>query len=175
MDARRVPPATNYLDLLQLAAYWGPERLNHHTAPTSMVYALREALRVVQEEGLEPRWERHARIGDALRAGLTAMGLELFGDPAHRAPMITLVQVPDGVAEAGVRDRLREEHGIEIMAAFGPLQGRVWRIGTMGYNARPDAVLALLLALERVLRAEGHPVGAGAQAALDHYRGAVTV
>ncbi len=83
------------------------------------------------------------------------MGLPLFGDPAHKAPMIALVEVPDGVDEAAVRDQLREQHGIEIMAAFGPLQGRVWRIGTMGYNARLDTVLTLLAALERVLREQG--------------------
>jgi len=162
MRRRREPPRTNYLDLIQLQAYWSPERWNHHTAPTSMVYALREALRVVAEEGLEARWQRHRRVGGAMAAGLEAMGLALFGDRQHKVPMIALVEVPDGVSESGVRDQLREEHGIEVMAAFGPLRGRVWRIGTMGYNARLDTVLTLLDALGRVLRAHGHPVAAGA-------------
>jgi (S)-ureidoglycine---glyoxylate transaminase len=172
MRTRRSPPRTNYLDLLQLQEYWGPERLNHHTAPTSMVYALREALRIVQEEGLAVRWERHRRVGEALLAGLDAMGLELFGDRRHKAPMITLVRVPDGVSEAGVRGQLLEQFGIEIMAAFGPLLGRVWRIGLMGYNARPENVVAVLAALESVLAAHGHraPPGVAVQAALEHYR-----
>jgi (S)-ureidoglycine-glyoxylate aminotransferase len=167
--ARRSSPRTNYLDLLQLQAYWSPERLNHHTAPTSMVYALREALRIVHGEGLDPRWQRHRRVGAALAAGLRAMGLRLFGDPRHKAPMIAIVEVPDGVSESGVRRQLLEEHGIEIMAAFGPLDGRVWRIGTMGYNARLENALAVLAALERVLAAHGFaiPPHAAAAAALD--------
>lgn len=167
MQARTASPATNYLDLVQLQAYWGPDRLNHHTAPTSMVYALREALRIIDEEGLEPRWERHRRVNGALVAGLEAMGLSLFGDRAFKAPMITLVTVPDGVDEAGVRQQLLEEHGIEIMAAFGELNGKVWRIGLMGYNARLENAIRVLGALEQVLAARGFrvQVGAGIEAA----------
>lgn len=167
LTARRAPPATNYLDLLQLQEYWGPQRLNHHTAPTSMVYALREALRIVDDEGLEVRWERHRRVSRALRAGLEAMGLELFGDPRHRAPMITLVKVPDGISELDVRRQLLDEYGIEIMAAFGRLLGKVWRIGLMGYNARSENVLTVLSALEQVLALQGYPVPprAGVEAA----------
>jgi (S)-ureidoglycine---glyoxylate transaminase len=164
--ARRTPPPTNYLDLLQLRAYWSADRLNHHTAPTSMVYALREALRIVRAEGLPARWRRHQRAGAALASGLEAMGLRLFGDRAHKAPMVALVEVPEGTSEPAVRDQLREEHGIEIMAAFGPLRGRAWRIGTMGYNARLEAVLATLAALEHVLRSHGRRVGSGIEAAL---------
>jgi (S)-ureidoglycine-glyoxylate aminotransferase len=167
LAGRRTPPRTNYLDLVQIERYWSPERLNHHTAPTSMVYALREALRIVQEEGLAARWARHRRMGTALVAGLEAMGLHVFGDRRYKTPMITLVPVPDGVSEPGVRARLLEEYGIEIMAAFGPLHGRVWRLGLMGYNARPDNVLLLLGALEAVLAAEGYhaPPRAGVEAA----------
>ena len=166
MQARTASPATNYLDLLQLQAYWGPERLNHHTAPTSMVYALREALRIIDEEGHEARWERHQRVNGALVDGLEAMGLVLFGDRQHKAPMITLVTVPDGVDEAGVRQQLLQEHGIEIMAAFGELNGKVWRIGLMGYNARYENAIRVLAALEQVLAAHGFrvPVGAGVAA-----------
>ena len=174
MRARRGPPATNYLDLLQLQAYWSADRLNHHTAPTSMVYALREALRIVHEEGLAARWARHRAVNEALVAGIEAMGLALFGDRAHKAPMITLVQVPAGVDEAAVRRLLLDDFGIEIMAAFGPLNGRVWRIGLMGYNARLECALAVLGALEQVLAAQGFiaPPGAGLQAALAHVKGA---
>jgi len=167
MQARRTAPATNYLDLLQLQAYWGPDRLNHHTAPTSMVYALREALRIVDEEGLEARWERHRRANEALVAGLEAMGLTLYGDRRYKAPMIALVNVPAGVDEAGVRQQLLEEYGIEIMAAFGALHGKVWRIGLMGYNARLENALTVLAALERVLttRSFAVPARAGVEAA----------
>jgi (S)-ureidoglycine-glyoxylate aminotransferase len=172
MHARRAAPATNYLDLLQLQAYWGPDRLNHHTAPTSMVYALREALRIIDEEGLEARWERHRRANETLRAGLAAMGLTLFGDPEHRAQMITLVDVPEGIDEADVRRQLLEEHGIEIMAAFGALFGKVWRIGLMGYNARVENALTVLSALEHVLTAHGFtaPHWAGVEAARAYAR-----
>ncbi len=167
MHARRTPPATNYLDLLQLQAYWGPDRLNHHTAPTSMVYALREALRIIHEEGLEARWARHRQANGALVAGLEAMGLSLFGDRRHKAPMITLVTVPDGVDEASVRRQLLDEYGIEIMAAFGALNGKVWRIGLMGYNARLENALLVLGALERILIGQGLTIehGAGIEAA----------
>jgi (S)-ureidoglycine-glyoxylate aminotransferase len=175
MHARRAAPATNYLDLLQLQAYWGPDRLNHHTAPTSMVYALREALRIVDEEGLAARWERHRIANETLRAGLAAMGLTLFGDGQHAAPMITLVNVPPGLDEAAVRRQLLEEHGIEIMAAFGALFGKVWRIGLMGYNARIENALTVLSALEHVLTAHGFgvPHWAGVEAARAYARQAV--
>jgi (S)-ureidoglycine---glyoxylate transaminase len=164
---------SNYLDLGQLADYWSPARFNHHTAPTTMVYGLREALRAVRDEGLEPRFARHRRHGDALRAGLDALGLSLFGKESadHRLPFITPVVVPDGVDELRVRRRLVEDFGIEIGAAFGPLQGKIWRIGTMGYSAQRQHVLLGLAALESVLRREGFrtPAGAAVDAALAHY------
>lgn len=171
---RKVP--SNYLDLGQLATYWGPHRFNHHTAPTAMVYGLREALRAIHGEGLKARFERHRLHGDALRAGIAALGLRLFGaePPAHRLPMVTPVVVPEGVDELRVRRRLLQDFGIEIGAAFGPLQGRIWRIGTMGYSARRENVLLCLVALEAVLRREGWQVepGAGVEAALAHYAAA---
>jgi (S)-ureidoglycine-glyoxylate aminotransferase len=164
---------SNYLDLLQLQRYWSPARYNHHTAPTSMIFGLREALRAVVIEGLEARFERHRLHGAALRAGLGAMGLSLFGhEPEERRlPFITPVIVPDGVDELRVRRRLVEEFGIEIGAAFGMLQGKIWRIGTMGYSARRQNVLLCLAALESVLRAEGLETGpgAGVAAARDCY------
>ena len=164
---------SNYLDLGQLQRYWSPARYNHHTAPTSMIFGLREALRAVVIEGLEARFERHRLHGAALRAGLGAMGLSLFGhEPEERRlPFITPVIVPDGVDELRVRRRLVEEFGIEIGAAFGILQGKIWRIGTMGYSARRQNVLLCLAAIESVLRAEGSEPGpgAGVAAARDCY------
>jgi (S)-ureidoglycine-glyoxylate aminotransferase len=175
IKARRTKVRSNYLDLGQLADYWSPARFNHHTAPTSMVYGLREALRAIREEGLEARFARHRLHGDALRAGLDALGLTLFGEepPEHRLPFITPVVVPEGVDELRVRRRLVDDFGIEIGAAFGPLQGRIWRIGTMGYAAQRPNVLLCLAALEHVLRGEGWRCGAGAgvDAALAHYAG----
>ena len=173
LAARRTRVQSNYLDLGQLADYWGPQRYNHHTAPTSMVYGLREALRAIQTEGLAARFARHRLHGDALRAGLAALGLALFGaePPERRLPFITPVVVPEGVDELRVRHRLIADFGIEIGAAFGPLQGRIWRIGTMGYSARRENVLLALAALENVLRREGWKAeaGAGVEAALAHY------
>ena len=176
MAARRRKVQSNYLDLTQLAHYWSPARFNHHTAPTTMVYGLREALRALAVEGLAARFARHRLQGEALRAGIAALGLSLFGaePPARRLPVITPVVVPEGVDELRVRRRLLHDFGIEIGAAFGPLQGRIWRIGTMGYSARRENVLLCLLALEAVLRGEGWRAepGAGVEAALRHYAAA---
>jgi (S)-ureidoglycine---glyoxylate transaminase len=162
MNERRSAISSNYLDLPQLARYWSAERWNHHTAPTSMVYALREALRLISLEGLEARVARHRAVGEALCAGLEAMGLELFGDRQHALPVITPIVIPAGVDDQRTRTALLEEFGIEIGASFGPLQGRVWRIGTMGYNARPSSVLTLLGALESVLATQGYRAAPGA-------------
>ncbi len=173
---RRTRVRSNYLDLGQLERYWSPARFNHHTAPTAMVYGLREALRALATEGLAHRFARHRLHGDALRAGLEALGLELFGKepPERRLPMLTPVVVPEGVDELRVRQRLVHDFGIEIGAAFGPLQGRIWRIGTMGYSASRQNVLLCLAALEVVLRDQGWRAapGAGVAAARAHYRAA---
>jgi|SRR5579864_8466977 len=151
-------PNSAYLDLARA-----------HAHPAPMLFAAHEALGMVLEEGLEARWRRHAEASQMLRAGLDAMGLERFGDAAHSVPMITLVKVPDGIDEAGVRAQLLEQHGIEIMAAFGPLRGRVWRIGSMGTNARLPSVLAVLSGLESVLASRGFSIkrGAGVDAAVE--------
>jgi (S)-ureidoglycine-glyoxylate aminotransferase len=127
---------------------------------------------MVLDEGLFQRWTRHDLASRALRAGIDAMGLERFGDARYSVPMITLVRVPEGVDEPGVRAQLLDEHGIEIMAAFGPLRGEVWRIGTMGSNARLPSVLAVLGGLEAILASRGFSLarGAGVDAALDVYR-----
>ena len=177
MAARQAPVVSNYLDLTQLQRYWSPERLNHHTLPTSMTYGLREALRLVVEERPDARYARHRRAGDALKTGLTAMGLELFGDPRHRLPMITAVLIPPGIEDEAARLRLLEEFGVEIATSFGPLRGRVWRIGLMGYNAELRTVLLVLSGLEHVLRSLGVdvPRRAGVEAAMEAYRLPVAV
>ena len=145
---------SNYFDLAMIMDYWSDKRLNHHTEAASMLYAARECARVVLEEGLEARFARHAAASRALTAGLKAMGLELFGDQDHKMPNVTGVHIPRGVDGEAVRRALLAEHSIEIGTSFGPLHGRIWRIGTMGYNAREDAVLATLDALETVLAAQ---------------------
>jgi aspartate aminotransferase-like enzyme len=164
---------SNYLDLDQLSRYWSPARYNHHTAPTAMVFGLHEALRAVQTEGLEQRFARHRLHGAAMHAGIEALGLRLFGpeSPEHRLPMLNPVLVPDGIDDLRVRQMLLQDFGIEIGAAFGPLQGKVWRIGTLGYSATRQNVLLCLTALETVLRREGWPSahGAGVDAALACY------
>ena len=134
----------------------------HHTAPISMIYALREALRMAMEEGMEARIRRHARNAAALIAGLEALGLELFADPGYRLNPLTTVMVPGGVDEARVRRRLLVEYGIEIGGGLGEIAGRVWRIGLMGESSRESNVLAFLSALERILLAEGYEVPGGA-------------
>jgi (S)-ureidoglycine---glyoxylate transaminase len=167
ITSRKAPVTSNYLDLAQLQRYWSPERLNHHTLPTSMTYGLHEALRLIVAEGLEARWARHRRTGAALKAGLEAMGIQLFGEPQHRLPMITAMTIPDGVSDEAGRAKLLDEFGVEVATSFGPLRGRIWRIGTMGYNATLETVRTVLNALERVVRSFGVrvPPGAGADAA----------
>ncbi|MCI3923732.1 alanine--glyoxylate aminotransferase family protein [Paenibacillus sp. TRM 82003] len=165
------PIRSNYLDLSQLQDYWSPQRLNHHTEMTTMLYALREGLRIVLEEGLEARFERHRLHERALVAGLEAMGMELYGDPACKLPVVTCVRIPDGIDGESVRSMLLDTFGIEIASSFGPLKGRIWRIGTMGFSCRQKNVLHLLGAFEATLQRQGRklPAGAALQAALDAY------
>lgn len=170
-DGDRPPIRSNYLDLVQLADYWSPARLNHHTEATVMLYALREGLRLVLEEGLEARWARHRLHEAALVAGIRAMGLSLYGDAASKMTVVTCVQVPQGVDADAVRAFLLDRFGVEIASSFGPLKGKIWRIGTMGYSASRFNVLHGLGALEATLLHFGVPVAAGAavQAALYAY------
>jgi (S)-ureidoglycine---glyoxylate transaminase len=165
------PIASNYLDLSMLQDYWGPRRLNHHTEATSMIYALHEGLRLVLAEGLEKRFERHQFHESALVAGLKAMGLTLFGDSEHKLPCVTCVEIPGGVDGESVRNMLLDAFSIEIASSFGPLHGKIWRIGTMGYSCRKENVLSVLGALEAVLIRHGVQVdrGAALQATLDVY------
>jgi (S)-ureidoglycine-glyoxylate aminotransferase len=164
---------SNYFDLAMIMDYWSDKALNHHTEATSMLYAARECARIILQEGLPGAFKRHAMASRALTAGLTAMGLKLFGDQKHKMPNVTGVYIPEGVDGDAVRRALLAHFNIEIGTSFGPLHGRIWRIGTMGYNARQDAVLVTLAALEAVLSQEKHkvPRGAAVDAALAAYRG----
>ena len=151
IDSRSRPVDTWYLDLSLIRKYWLPDRAYHHTSPGSLLYALHEALRLIQEEGLEERFARHQKCGDLLKAGLTDLGLELFGDPANHLPMLTCVMIPEGVDDASVRGRLLKDYGIEIVGGFGPLKGKAWRIGLMGYSCSERNVHYLLTALGEIL------------------------
>ena len=142
---------SNYFDLAMIMDYWSDKALNHHTEATTMLYAAHECARILLEEGLQNSFARHARASQSLVAGLQSMGLELYGDLAHKMPNVTGVYVPEGVDGEAVRRALLEQHSIEIGTSFGPLRGRIWRIGTMGYNARPEAVEQTLRALNAVL------------------------
>jgi (S)-ureidoglycine-glyoxylate aminotransferase len=163
---------SNYFDLAMIMDYWSDKALNHHTEATTMLYAARECARVLLQEGLPNAIKRHERASRALVAGLEAMGLEIFGDLQHKMPNVTGVLIPAGVDGERVRREMLEQFNIEIGTSFGPLHGRIWRIGTMGVNARQDAVLQTLAALEAVLRRQKHalPRDAGVDAALSVYR-----
>ncbi|WP_244671981.1 pyridoxal-phosphate-dependent aminotransferase family protein [Pseudoxanthomonas spadix] len=159
---------SNYFDLAMVMDYWSDKRLNHHTEATTMLYGARECARIVLQEGLENRCARHRAAGRAVTAGARALGLEVFGEDRHRMSNVTGLVIPPGVDGEAVRRRMREDFQIEIGSAFGPLQGRLWRIGAMGYNAAKHKVLITLGALETVLRAEGFaaPAGVAVEAAL---------
>jgi alanine-glyoxylate transaminase/serine-glyoxylate transaminase/serine-pyruvate transaminase len=164
----RHSPATFYLDLETLWKYWGAGHVYHHTVPVNLLYAMRAALRIVAEEGMEARAARHWRNTRALWRGLETLGLELLVAEPHRSPTITTVKVPDGVDDAKVRTRLLREYGIEIAGGLGPLRGKIWRIGLMGHSSQPKSVLVLLSALEAILASEGLRVpraGAAARSA----------
>ena len=165
---------TNYFDLSQLMDYWGPARLNHHTEATTMLYALREGLRIVLEEGLEQRFARHRLHERALVAGIEAMGLKLYGDMTAKMPIVTAVQIPEGIDGESVRAMLLRDFEIEIAGSFGSLKGKIWRIGTMGYSCRKKNILHVLAALEAVLIRHKAKISCGlaVQAALDVYQAA---
>jgi alanine-glyoxylate transaminase / serine-glyoxylate transaminase / serine-pyruvate transaminase len=166
-----------YFDLTTAMNYWGKERLYHHTPPISLIYALREAMRLAIEEGLAVRWERHRVNQQALIAGAEAMGLELLvNDPKERLVTVTPVMVPSGVDDVRFRDQLLDEFNIEIAGGIGPLKGKIWRLGLMGYCAQRANVLLLLAAMEYVLHAQGArvPAGAGVAAAVRSYSEAET-
>ena len=160
-----------YLDMDTLGKYWGSEITYHHTAPISMNYALLEALRIVQEEGLDRRFERHRRNHLALAAGVEAMGLKMFVERQHRLWSLNTIAIPEGIDDVKVRKTLLEEYNLEIGGGLGPLKGKIWRVGLMGYNSNERNVLFFLTVLEQALLAQGFevPRGVGASAARDFY------
>jgi alanine-glyoxylate transaminase/serine-glyoxylate transaminase/serine-pyruvate transaminase len=169
---RKTPVQSWYFDLTTALNYWGKDRLYHHTPPISLIYGMREALRIVLEEGLEARWERHRQNQAALIAGLEALGLEMFvKNTADRLPTVTAVCIPAGVDDLKVRNQLLDEFNIEIAGGFGPVKGKIWRVGQMGYCSQKNFVLFFLAAFEKVLLDQGFsaPAGAGVGAAVRCY------
>jgi alanine-glyoxylate transaminase/serine-glyoxylate transaminase/serine-pyruvate transaminase len=162
LKARQTKVQSFYLDMTILGRYWGSDRVYHHTAPVNLYYALREALRLVYEEGLEARWQRHQLNHRALMAGLQAMGLQPSAQVGHWLPPLNPVRVPEGINDAKVRGRLLQDYGIEIGGGLGKLKGQIWRVGLMGYNSTQKNVLTFLNVFEAVLRAEGYSLQVGA-------------
>ena len=159
---RKAPIQSFYLDMTLLENYWhGEKRSYHHTVSMSLIYALREALRVVVEEGLDARYERHERNARALLAGAKAIGLQPAAEEGYRAPMLTTLRIPDGIDDATIRKGLITDYGIEIGAGLGIFAGKAWRIGLMGESANQRNVMLVLNALEKLLIESGHSVETG--------------
>ena len=170
--ARKAKVQSWYLDMTMVERYWGEERFYHHTAPISMVYALREALKIVYEEGLEKRFARHMANHKALVAGLQGMGMRMFAQEGHRLPMLNTVWIPEGVDDLKVRKFLLAEHNIELGGGLGAVKGKIWRVGLMGESSSKNNVLLFLSALERAMKAQGYTKlapGAGVAAAISAY------
>ncbi|HEV2579492.1 MAG TPA: alanine--glyoxylate aminotransferase family protein [Ktedonobacteraceae bacterium] len=167
IEQRKKPVQSYYLNLHKLNRYWNGDHTYHHTACSNVVYTMREALRIALEEGLEARWKRHALHGEALRAGVKALGLSILTQPGYELPVLTAISLPDGVDEMAIRNGLLEQYQIEIGGGFGALKGRLIRIGLMGYNSCRKNVDTVLSALEHVLPSSGltPPPGAALAAA----------
>ena len=162
---RKTPIQSFYLDMTLLESYWHGEkekRRYHHTVSMSLIYALREALRVILEEGLDVRYQRHVHNARALLAGAKAIGLQPAAEAGYRAPMLTTLRIPDGIDDATIRKRLIADYGIEIGAGLGIFAGKAWRIGLMGESSNERNVMLVLSALEKLLIASGHNVARGA-------------
>lgn len=151
---RKTKVANWYLDMTMLMNYWGGSRTYHHTAPINMNYALREALMIVAEEGLAERWQRHREVAEDFWEGLDKMGLSCHVAREHRLPSLTTVRIPEGINGKAVQRHLLDEFNIEIAGGLGELGGKVWRIGLMGYNSRPENVMLLLSSLKLALAAQ---------------------
>lgn len=163
--SREDPVRSWYLDFEGVWGYWGDERNYHHTGPITTMYALREALRLVAEEGLESRWDRHTRVAGALKAGVEAMGSSLHVDDEYWLPTLNPVRVPSGVDDGAVIETLLDEYGIEIVGGLGALDGDIFRVGCMGHSARPKNITRFVPALGSVLSSAGADVDVGAGAA----------
>ncbi|MFN6528415.1 alanine--glyoxylate aminotransferase family protein [Nostoc sp. ChiSLP03a] len=151
LQQRRTKVANWYLDMLLLGKYWGAERTYHHTAPINLYYALREALRLLAEEGLANSWQRHQKNVEYLWEGLENLGLSMHVEQEYRLPTLTTVRIPAGVDGKAIAQQLLNEHNIEIGGGLGELAGKVWRVGLMGFNSRKESVDQLLAALRQVL------------------------
>lgn len=169
--ARNTKVPSWYLDMSLIEKYWSEGRAYHHTAPISMIYALREALRIVYEEGLEKRWARHKKNSQAFIEGIEAMGLKMHAEKEHRLPSLNSVAIPTGVTDTNVRSTLLNDFNIEVGGGLGALRGKIWRVGLMGINSNEKTVIIALEALERALRKEGYKViaGEGVRAAADFF------
>lgn len=152
---------SNYFDIPMILDYWGEERLNHHTEATSMLYCARECAINILEEGQDNCIKRHQLHGDAMAQGAQGLNLKLFGDQNQKMSNVVGVYIPDNVDGEAIRSQLLNDFNIEIGTSFGPLHGKIWRLGTMGYNARKDTVLTTLQSLETVLRRAGHKLQPG--------------
>ncbi|HSR40746.1 MAG TPA: aminotransferase class V-fold PLP-dependent enzyme, partial [Longimicrobiales bacterium] len=151
IGSRTVRCQSWYLDVSLIAGYLGEERRYHHTAPINLVYALHEALVMIEEEGLEARFQRHRDVGETLQEELQARGFELFAQEGHRLPQLTSAALPGGRDEAPLRSSLLTGHGIEVGGGLGPAKGRIWRIGLMGHGATRESVERLLGAVDELL------------------------
>ena len=151
-----------YLDMSMIERYWGLDRAYHHTAPISMIYAFHEALRVIHEEGLDNRFQRHIANGAAMAAGLEAMGLKLLAQEGYRCPMLTTVGIPSGITDTNVRKKLLNRYLVELGGGLGDFKGKAWRVGLMGYSSTKRNVLCFLSALESILAEEGYETRKGA-------------
>jgi alanine-glyoxylate transaminase/serine-glyoxylate transaminase/serine-pyruvate transaminase len=149
---RQTPVGNWYLDLSLLEKYWGNERTYHHTAPINSNYALREALRIVAEEGLEERFARHRSNAEVLWSGLEDLDISLFVPEEHRLTTLTTAVIPPGINGVDIRKQLLNDYNVEIAGGFGPLVGKIWRIGLMGYSSRLENVMLLLAALREILK-----------------------
>jgi len=160
-----------YFDVSLISKYWSEGRAYHHTAPISMIYGLREALRIVHEEGLEKRWDRHKRNSQAFISGIEAMGLKMHAEKEHRLPSLNSVSIPAGVLDKNVRTTLLNHFNIEVGGGLGVLAGKIWRVGLMGINSNEKTVILVLEALERALKKEGYELsmGEGVRAAIEFF------
>jgi alanine-glyoxylate transaminase/serine-glyoxylate transaminase/serine-pyruvate transaminase len=153
MDARKTKVQSWYLDLSMIRKYWtGAKRAYHHTGPISMVYGIHEAMRIVLEEGLDTRFERHKQNHIKLRDGLEAMGFEFVVSPEYRLPMLNAIKIPSGYDDVIVRSRLLNEYNIEIGAGLGEFAGKVWRIGLMGESSNINHINMILSALKQIMK-----------------------
>lgn len=169
IENRKTKVQSWYLDMSMIRKYWGSERLYHHTAPINMNYALLESLKLIKEEGLESRWQRHATNHKILKAGLSAMNIKYLPEPGFELPMLNAVSIPEDVDDAAVRNQLLHEFNIEIGGGLGQFKGKAWRIGLMGSACTLSNVMLFLAALEKCLVDQGIDLerGAGIAAAVE--------